>query len=327
MLAHKPSEVVGRVRELAVIRAFVHQLSSQSGTLLLSGEPGVGKSALMDAAHELSTTAGIRVLRAAGVQSEDASFAGLNQLLLPLRSDFSRLDGPQRNALNAALGFSVGTAGDRQVVSNAVLELLWHAAEDRPLLLIVDNLQWLDQASALVLVFVARRLTGSGVGLLAAERTGCSPLFDADTPRYELTPVDNDAAISLVADRFPDMAPAVRHRIVTAAQGNPLALLELPAGLTDRQRSASSELPTVLPLTRRLRAAFSPCVSTLPQADVLTRRVVELRDDRPVGLAPPDRDVIHQRLGAHDHAGRVHARLADQPFEAAAGVDHLPESR
>ena len=95
--AHKPSELVGRDQDLAVIRAFVDELPAQGGTLLLSGEPGVGKSALLDAAEELGAIAGIRVLRAAGAEFEDSSFSGLNQLLLPLRTDVDRLDAPQCN--------------------------------------------------------------------------------------------------------------------------------------------------------------------------------------------------------------------------------------
>jgi DNA-binding CsgD family transcriptional regulator len=266
-LAHRPPDLMGRGRDLAVVRAFLHELSNQGGSLLLSGEPGVGKSALLDAADEIAVTAGTRVLRAAGAESEVASFSGLNQLLLPLRDDFSRLDALQRNVLDAALGFSDGDAADRLVLHNAVLALLGQAGADRPLLLIVDNLHWLDQASAQVLGFVARRLSGSRVGLLTAKRTEASGPTDADAPRYELMPLDDDAATRLVVDRFPDLAPAVRQRIMTEARGNPLALLELPAKLTDLQRSARAALPAILPLTRRLRAALIPRVEALPAAD------------------------------------------------------------
>jgi DNA-binding CsgD family transcriptional regulator len=264
--AHKLSELVGRDQDLAIIRAFVYELSAQGGTVLLSGEPGVGKSTLLDAAEEVAAVAGIRVLRAAGSEFEDVSFSALNQLLLPLRADLNLLDDLQRNALNVALGFSEGLACDRLVVSNAALALLCQAAVGRPLLLLVDNLQRVDRASAAVLGFVARRLSGSRIGLLAAERTGTSRPFDLDVPGYEVLPLGDDAATRLVADRFPDLAPGVRLRIVTEAEGNPLALLELPAGLSDLQRSAVAALPPILPLSRRLRAAFSSRVSALPAA-------------------------------------------------------------
>jgi DNA-binding CsgD family transcriptional regulator len=228
--------------------------------------PGVGKSALLDAAEEMATRDGVRVLRAAGAEIEDVSFSGLNQLLIPLRGDLNQLDGLQRDVLNVALGFRAGPACDRLAVSDATLGLLCQTAADRPLLLIVDNLQWVDRASAAVLGFVARRLSGSRVGLLAAERTWASRLFGLNVPGYEVVPLDDDASARLVADRFPDLALGVRQRIVTEARGNSLALLELPTGLSDLQRSALAALPTVLPLSRRLRALWSSRVSALPAA-------------------------------------------------------------
>ncbi len=263
---HKSSELVGRDEDLAVIRAFVCESSARGGTLLLSGEPGVGKSALLDAAEETASTAGIRVLRAAGAEFEDVSFSGLNQLLLPIRAGFNRLDGLHRNALNGALGLSEGPTCDPLLVSNAALALVRLAAADRPLLLIVDNLHCMDRASARVLGFAARRLTGSRVALIAAARTGPDRLFELDVPGYEVLPLDDHSAVRLVADRFPDLAPGVRQRIVTEARGNSLALLELPAGLSDLQRSGLAALPAVLPLSRRLRAVFSPAVAALPAA-------------------------------------------------------------
>ncbi len=262
----KPSELVGRDEELAVIRACVYELSAHGGTLLLSGEPGVGKSALLDAAAEMASIAGIRVLRAAAADFEKISFSGLNQLLLPISAGISRLDAAQRDALNGALGFSEGTMCDPLVVSNAALALLRQAAADGPLLLIVDNLQWMDQASATVLGFAARRLTGSRAGVIAAARTGTDRLFGLDVSSYEVQPLDGDSAVRLVADRFPDLAPSVRRRIVTEARGNSLALLELPASLSDLQRSGLAALPAALPLSRRLKAAFSSRVSALPAA-------------------------------------------------------------
>jgi DNA-binding CsgD family transcriptional regulator len=260
----RQSELVGREKELAVIRAFADDLPVRGGALLLSGEPGVGKSALLEAAEDMAAIAGIRVMWAAGAESEDVSFSGLNQLLLPLRAELDRLDDLQRNALNVALGFSEGLACDPLVVSNAALALLYETAADRPLLLIVDSLQWLDRASAMVMGFVARRLSGSRVGVLAAERTGPSRLFDPGMPGYEVPPLDDEASARLVADRFPDLAPGVRHRIVTEARGSTLALLELPAGLSELQRSARSALPAFMPLSRRLRALWSSRVSALP---------------------------------------------------------------
>jgi DNA-binding CsgD family transcriptional regulator len=189
---HNPWELAGRDQDLAVIGSFADRLPAHGGALLVSGKSGVGKSALLDAAELLATAAGIRVIRAAGAEFEDVSYFGLNQLLLPLRDDLRRLDRPQRDALNVALGFSAGPAYDRLVVSNAALALLSQAAADRPLMLLVDNLQWVDEASGLVLGFIARRLRGSRVGIIAAERTGASRLPVLDMPRYEMRPTEVD---------------------------------------------------------------------------------------------------------------------------------------
>jgi DNA-binding CsgD family transcriptional regulator len=255
------SALVGRDQDLEVVRAFA---DARGRALLLSGDPGVGKSALLDAAEELAAAADVRVLRAAGAQFEDVSFSGLNQVLLPLRADVDLLDDLQRNALSVALGWADGRPRDRLVVSNAALALLQQTATVHPLLVIVDNLQWLDRPSALVLGFVVRRLACCRVGFLAAERTGTRSSFALDVPRHEVAPLDDEASASLVAARFPDLAPAVRQRIVAEAQGNPLALLELPAALSGPQRAALVPLPAVMPLSRRLRPLFAPQVSELP---------------------------------------------------------------
>jgi len=257
-------ELVGRDQDLAVIRAFVDAASAQGAALMLSGEPGAGKSALLDAADEMAGTAGLRVLRAAGAESEDVSFSGLNQILFPLRAELGQLDDVQRNAMNAALGFSDGQTCDRLVLSNAALVLLGLAAADRPLLVIIDDLQWMDPASARVLGFVARRLSGSRVGFLAAERVGAVGTVNLNIPRYDVLPLDAEASMRLVAARFPELTPGVRQRIVAEAQGNALALLELPAALSDRQRTALAALPAVLPLTRRLRAQLASQICELP---------------------------------------------------------------
>jgi len=256
--------LVGRDQDLEVIHAFVDQVPAQGRALLLSGDPGVGKSALLDAAEELAASAGVRVLRAAGAPFEDASFSGLNQVLLPLRADVDRLGELEQNTLNAALGWSDGLLPDRMVVSNAVLALLQQAATARPLLVIVDNLQWLDRASALVLGFVARRLAGHRVGFLAATRPGPRHSFEFDLPGQEVAPLDEEASARLVAARFADLAPGIRQRILTEAQGNPLALLELPTALSGPQRSALAALPAMLPLSPRLRTLFAAQISELP---------------------------------------------------------------
>jgi hypothetical protein len=196
---------------------------------VLSGAPGVGKTVLLEAVAAHSADAGLRVLRAAGAEFEaDPSFAGLNQVLHPLFDDIEDLSPPQRTALGVALGLGDDSAPDQLLVCNAGLSLLVKAASKELLLVIVDDLQWVDRASALVLGFVARRLHGTRVGFLAAFRSGDESFFERSGLRaHDLGPLDDAASTALLADRFPALAPRVRQRLLAEAQGNPLALLEL----------------------------------------------------------------------------------------------------
>ena len=221
----------GRSSELAAITAFVERAGIGGEALLLLGEPGVGKTALLDAAASAAAEAGMSVLRAAGAQFEaDLPFSGLHQVLLPLLDEFGRLDAVHGGALSAALGYGASPAPDRMLVSAATLTVLRHAAADSPVLVVVDDMPWMDRATAGVLGFVARRLAGTRVGFLAASRTGEEGFFErSGLPARELAPLDSRAAQSLLADRFPALAPALRQRVLSEAQGNPLALLELPA--------------------------------------------------------------------------------------------------
>src|ERR1039458_9471899 len=246
------------------------RLSSGPGlageALLLFGEPGAGKTALLDAAADLATEAGSWVLRAAGAEFEaDLAFSGLHQALLPLFDEFEQLSAAHRDALNVALGFGEGPPPDRLLVSAATLTVLRQAARASPVLVIVDALPWLDRASAGVLGFVARRLAGSRVGFLAASRPEPESFFErAGLAHHELGLLDGQAASGLLSSRFPELAPRVRQRILAAAQGNPLALLELPAALSGAQRAAAEALPVVLPLSRRLQALFASRTADLP---------------------------------------------------------------
>ena len=216
----------GRDEDLELLHAFVDRSSSDGDALLLSGAPGVGKSVLLDAVAAHGAGAGVRVLRGAGAEFEaDLSFAGLNQVLHPLFDDIEGLSPTQRAALEVALGLGDGPAPDPLVVCNAGLSLLVKAASKEPLLVIVDDLQWVDRASALVLGFVARRLHGTRVGFLAAFRSGDESFFERSGLRgHDLGPLDDTASTALLADRFPALAPRVRQRLLAEAQGNPLAL-------------------------------------------------------------------------------------------------------
>ncbi len=267
--------LIGRDGDLALLRSFLREAVDHGGALLLAGEPGIGKSVVLDVAAAQASAAGTLVLRATGLEFlADLSFSTLKQLLLPLRGGFDDLDPVHRDALTLALGLGSQGTSDRLVVYNAVLALLRRAAAERPLLLVVDDLQWIDRATAALLGFVARRLTGSRAGLLAAVRPGVEGFFSrTGLVQHMLAPLDDADAAALVDTRFPMLDPRTRRRLLGEAQGNPLALLELPLTLSAAQRGAGHALPPVLPLSRRLRALFGARVEALPPP---TRRLLLL---------------------------------------------------
>ncbi|MET8824638.1 AAA family ATPase [Streptomyces sp. NPDC004610] len=259
------TQIVGRIEDVRRVCGYFTGAAGRG--LHVVGDAGVGKTTLLDAVAGELDGAGTRVLRADGVEFEaDVPFAGLHQMLVPVLDEAERLPAAHREALMVALGFGSGPAPGQLLLVNATLALLRRVAAGAPLLLVVDDLPWLDRASAVVLGFVSRRLAGSGVSFLAASRTGQESVFDhGGLDELELAPLDDDSAQLLLAARHPRMAPRVRSRVVAEARGNPLALLELPAELTGPQRAAEVELPTVLPLGERLRALFVGRVTALPE--------------------------------------------------------------
>jgi len=240
-------ELVGRGRELARIRAFVTGLHDQAGALVVAGAPGAGKTALLDAGAALAQAAGHTVVRAAGVRLETGlAYATLHQILFPLRDRFAALPRPQRAALEIGLGQRPG----HRVIAEAMSELWRNLSAGRPLLVIVDDLPWVDRDSAIVLSHVARGPTG---GFLGASRAGLSSFFDpVGLPELALDPLDDAAAEDLLDQRRPKLTAEARKRVRAEARGNPLVLLELPAA------------PAALP--RRLREMFTPHVRGLTPA-------------------------------------------------------------
>ncbi|MEN3357751.1 MAG: hypothetical protein V7637_1733 [Mycobacteriales bacterium] len=267
--------LIGRDHDIELVRSFVDHAVAHGDALLLSGDAGVGKTALLDAATAYAAATGAQVVRASGAQFEaSVSFAGLHQLLYPLLGHLPQLSEPQRAALASALGLAEGPPADRLIVSSAALEVLMHAAATAPLVLIVDDLPWLDQVSGTVFGFIARRLAGHRIGFLASSRKDDGGLFDRWGIRaHDLEPLSEAASKVLLTSRYPALTPRVQQRLLAEARGNPLALLELPAALSQAPPAAPGTLPDTLPLTRRLQQVFAGRIQSLPER---TRHVLLL---------------------------------------------------
>lgn len=265
---HAPEPLIGRDRELALIRESLDASTAGRGAiLLLVGEPGMGKTALLGAATAYARADGIQVLHGAGTEVEGPGFSGLTQAVVPLMAYADRLNPAHHKALSVALGLAEGRLPQLTKVSQAVLALLKALSAEQPIVLIADDIQWLDTYSAEVLSFVADRVAGSRVAILAASRSSpLCPLGRAGFARHDLAPLDAPSSDALLRARFPTLTPGVRRRLLDAAAGNPLALLELPPALSGRQRAALQDLPTVLPLSERLQAAFASRIARLPSA-------------------------------------------------------------
>ncbi|MFD3452483.1 ATP-binding protein [Streptomyces sp. NPDC058691] len=313
-LTAAPGRLVGRSGELALVDALFTQAATRGTALMLTGAPGVGKSALLDAAARRGRERGFRVLRVAGSQfDQSVSFAGLNQVLQPLTGEILSLHPRQAQALRAILGLAEGKPAELLAVANAVHVLLSRVStRSGPLALIIDDAAWLDRPSAVVLGTVARYISTGSVALLAASRTRDeSHLPAAGTAVHEVQPLDDRSAAELVAERFPAMAPRVRRRLLAEARGNPLALLELPVTLNSAEQTDRRPLPAVLPLTERLRMIFSERVGGLPDA---TRQLLLLAVLEGSGDLHALRRIAHgpgalTALSPAERAGLVHVDI------------------
>jgi DNA-binding CsgD family transcriptional regulator len=259
VLRGRASECEALDRLLGAVRA------GESRALVLRGEPGVGKSTLLE--YLVQRAAGCRVVQAAGVQSEmELAFAGLHQLCASMLDRLERLPAPQRDALGTAFGLGTGEAPDRFLVGLAILSLLAEVAEERPLLCVVDDAQWLDRASAQTLQFVARRLMAESVALVFAARESCGEEEAlAGLPDLLVEGLSDDAASALLGSvvSWP-LDERVRDRIVAETRGNPLALLELPRGLTPPELAGGFGLPDAGALPGRIEESFQRRLGTLP---------------------------------------------------------------
>ena len=269
----------GRARECAALDGLLSDVrAGQSRSLVVRGEAGIGKTALLE--YLISSASDLTVVRTAGVESDmELAFASLHQLCVPLLGRLDRLPGPQRQALEIVFSLSAGLPPDRFLVGLAVLSFFSEVTAERPLLCVVDDAQWLDQASAQTLAFVAHRLRAEPVGLVFAAREPGQEL--QHLPELEVRGLGNADARALLSSsvRF-KLDERIRDRIIEEMRGNPLALLELPRGLTATQLAGGFGLPKAQTLTGRIQESFVRRVSAVSED---ARRLLLLAAAEPVG--------------------------------------------
>jgi DNA-binding CsgD family transcriptional regulator/tetratricopeptide (TPR) repeat protein len=273
----------GRRQECeALDRLLAGVRAAESQVLVLRGEAGMGKSALLDYLQD--NAEGCRVARAAGVESEmELAFAGLHQLCGPMLGSLAHLPEPQRAAIDTAFGLGTGDVPDRFLVGLALLGLLSEVAREQPLVCLVDDVQWLDRASAQALGFVARRLLAESVALVFVVRepndTGEDVL--ADLPELVVQGLRNGDARALLDVAIPGrLDERVRDRIIAEVRGNPLALLELPRGLSAAELAGGFGRPDARPLASRIEQTFQRRLESLPTT---TQTLLLTAASEPVG--------------------------------------------
>ncbi|MGK5551732.1 helix-turn-helix transcriptional regulator [Actinomadura kijaniata] len=328
----------GRERELARLGGLLADARrGRSGALVVRGEAGIGKSALLERVAALARD-DVRVLRGAGVEPEmELPFAGLHLLLHGALNGVDALPGPQAAALRGALGLAPSPeGGDRFLVGLAVLTLLADLADDRPLLCLVDDAHWLDHASAEALLFAARRLEAEGVVLVFAARDE-GPAFPAPgVPELRLPGLDDASAAALLAEHAADLAAPARDRVVAEARGNPLALLELPGTLCREQRRGELPVHSVGfgGASARVGRIFAARIAALPPA-TRTLLLVAAADDtgrlETVLAAPRRLDAGFADADPAEAAGLVRpaeGRLEFRhPLVRTAVYEHAPAGR
>jgi DNA-binding CsgD family transcriptional regulator len=271
----------GRRDEREALERLLEELrAGRSSVLVLRGAPGVGKTALLE--YLLTRASGCRIARASGVESEmELAFAGLQQLCAPMLDRLEHLPDPQRDALRLAFGLSDGPVPDRFVVSLAVLSLFSEVAEERPLVCLVDDVQWLDRASVQSLAFVARRLLAEPVALVFSVREPTDERELVGLPELAVEGIADRDARLLLASAVPGrLDEQVGDRIVAEAQGNPLALLELPRGLAAPEVAGGFSPPDALPLANRIEQTFLLRLRSLP---LETQQLLLIAAAEPIG--------------------------------------------
>jgi DNA-binding CsgD family transcriptional regulator len=279
-VAQAAGPLLGRDAEVELVTALLDGIDASGGTLVFRGEPGIGKSRLLAEAARLARDREITVLRTNGVQAEaQLAFAGLHQLVRPIRDRAANLPSAHRTSLDAAFGVADDAPPEQFRIAMAPLDLLSDVASEAPVLVIVDDAHRLDRPSADVLAFVARRIESDPIVVLVATRDGHpSPLTGAALPEHSLGALGAAAATELLEASAPKLAPAARSRVLREAAGNPLALIELPLA-----RQAAPFPGDPLPLTDRLEQAFAARVDDLPESTQWLLLVAAVDDEEHVG--------------------------------------------
>src|SRR5580698_4851725 len=280
--------LLGRESEVRLVGELLDRVADHGGALVVSGGPGIGKSALLGQAVQGARERGMLVLKVTGVQSEAVlPFAGLHSLLQPLLGRVDALGAPQRDAVLAAFGMTEAAVPDPFLTALAALDLMAEAASRAPVLVVADDAHWLDQATRDALTFVARRLEFEPILLVAAIRDGYeTPLREAGLPSVALRGLAPTTAAALLDSRSPGLPSGVRERFLREAAGNPLALVELPIahgrlGRGDARDAGDAGDAGWLPLTTRLEQAFAARALELP-APTRTALLVAALNDGPL---------------------------------------------
>ena len=265
MAANRALRFVGRLSEReALNRLLADVRAGHSAVLVIRGEAGIGKTSLLR--YTIGQAADHRVAQIAGIEAEmELPFAGVHQLCAPHLDRIGALPEPQRVALSVALGLTAAEPPDRFLVALAALSLLSDVAEERPLLCIVDDAQWLDSASAQVLGFVARRLVAESVAMIFAVREPSEEPELAGLPELPVRGLDEEDARALLARVIPGrLDERVRDRLIAETRGNPLALLELPRGMSAAELAGGFALPDAAGLPGRIEDHYVRRVGALP---------------------------------------------------------------